>query len=293
MQARKGSRGAYARMEESGVLADPITPTSRNSSRADELFPRHRERRRPTLHPASRWPAGLPARARRARRSALPISPAIGNTSHLLPRAPVTGAGIEGANDEIHADDECPPRGSGDYVLGVWPKQDLKAHIEFMKRFNKELQHAGELVAAEGLAGPSRRSSCAPGKDGAPSHRRPVPRGEGVPRRLLDRRRRDAGAAYAIAARASAAPGPGGKPLNMPIEVRAGDERAADRAVSSRRATDPREHLLRELAPQVLGAVVRRYGDFARGRRRGAGGADRRRRRSGRARACPTIRAAG
>jgi hypothetical protein len=26
--------------------------------------------------------------------------------------------------------------------------------------------------------------------------------------------------AYAIAARASAAPGPGGKPLNMPIEVR-------------------------------------------------------------------------
>ena len=31
--------------------------------------------------------------------------------------------------------------------------------------------------------------------------------------------------AYEIAAEASAAPGPGGKPLNMAIEVRAGDER--------------------------------------------------------------------
>ena len=35
------------------------------------------------------------------------------------------------------------------------------------------------------------------------------------------------------------------------------------------------EHLLRELAPQVLGAVVRRYRDFAACRGRGAGGADR------------------
>ena len=38
---------------------------------------------------------------------------------------------------------------------------------------------------------------------------------------------------------------------------------------------DRAEHLLRELAPQVLGAVVRRFRDFAACRGRGAGGADR------------------
>ena len=49
----------------------------------------------------------------------------------------------------------------------------------------------------------------------------------------------------------------------MPIEVRRGDERAA-RGRCDRRSHDfSDEHLLRELAPQVLGAVIRRFGDFA------------------------------
>ena len=30
--------------------------------------------------------------------------------------------------------------------LDVWPKQDIKAHIGFMMRFNQELAAAGELV---------------------------------------------------------------------------------------------------------------------------------------------------
>ena len=50
---------------------------------------------------------------------------------------------------------------------------------------------------------------------------------------------------------------------------------------------DTVEDLLRQLAPQVLGALVRRYGHFDDGRGRGPGGAARRRRRSGRPRACP------
>ena len=97
-----------------------------------------------------------------------------------------------------------------------------RAHIEFMKDFTKELTEAGELVGAEGLAGPEEAQGRA-GADGrrARGDRRTVPRGEGVPRRLLDRRRATTPAqAYEIAARASAAPGTGGVPLNMPIEVR-------------------------------------------------------------------------
>src|SRR4051812_12640552 len=39
--------------------------------------------------------------------------------------------------------------------------------------------------------------------------------------------------------------------------------RPSDMARIEERVNPSREHLLRELAPQVLGAVVRRYGDFA------------------------------
>src|SRR6266508_2519104 len=46
------------------------------------------------------------------------------------------------------------PRGKGDWAVFNWPPEDLKAHVNFMKRFNKELKDAGELVGAEGLAGP-------------------------------------------------------------------------------------------------------------------------------------------
>lgn len=34
-----------------------------------------------------------------------------------------------------------------------WPQKDILAHIELMKGFAKKLSDAGELLAAEGLAG--------------------------------------------------------------------------------------------------------------------------------------------
>ena len=50
----------------------------------------------------------------------------------------------------------------------------------------------------------------------------------------------------------------------MAIEVRQVHERSARRAVTAPCARQlATEHLLRELAPQVLGAVARRHGDFA------------------------------
>ena len=123
----------------------------------------------------------------------------------------------------------------------------------------------GELVGAEGLAGPERgRIVRAAQARRAGGHRRAVPRGQGVPRRLLDRgRARAPSAPTQIAARASAAPGPGGVPLNMPIEVRQVMSAPPADDVTPAVPTGRAEHLLRELAPQVLGAVVRRYRDFA------------------------------
>jgi hypothetical protein len=102
----------------------------------------------------------------------------------------------------------------------TWPKQDIKAHIGFMIGLNKELKASGELVSAEGLAWPDQAKLVRAGSDGTPVTDGVFPESKefliGYWFVDVDSAER----AYAIAARASAAPGPGGKPLNMPIEVR-------------------------------------------------------------------------
>ena len=101
-----------------------------------------------------------------------------------------------------------------------WPKEDIHAMIAFMHNFDKELRASGELVSAEGLAFPDQAKLVRAGKDGTPITDGVVPEGKeflaGYWIVDVDSPER----AYAIAARASAAPGPGGAPLNMPIEVR-------------------------------------------------------------------------
>ena len=112
-------------------------------------------------------------------------------------------------------------RGKGDWEVMNWPAEDLKAHIGFMKLFGKELTESGELVAAEGLAAPERTRIVRAKKNGAPE----VTDGPFAEAKeflagywIVDVEEPER--AYEIAARASAAPGPGGAPLNMPIEVR-------------------------------------------------------------------------
>lgn len=102
-----------------------------------------------------------------------------------------------------------------------WPPDDVKAHIEFMHTLNKELTESGELVGAEGLSGPDQvrvvraRTGKAPAvTDGPFVESKEFLAGYWIvdcesPERAVE-----------IAARASAAPGPGGVPLNMEIEVR-------------------------------------------------------------------------
>jgi hypothetical protein len=113
------------------------------------------------------------------------------------------------------------PRGTGDYQATSWSPDDLKAHIGFMHELNKDLTKSGELVGAEGLAPPGEAKVVRAGKGGLPAVTDgPFPEAKeflaGYWLVEVDRPER----AYEIAARASSAPGPGGKPLIIPIEVR-------------------------------------------------------------------------
>ena len=101
-----------------------------------------------------------------------------------------------------------------------WPGKDLQAHIAFMMNLNKELHEAGELVSAEGLSFPDQAKLVRAGKNGLPITDGVFPESKEFLAGFwiidVDSPER----AYEIAGKASAAPGPGGAPLNMPIEVR-------------------------------------------------------------------------
>jgi hypothetical protein len=111
--------------------------------------------------------------------------------------------------------------GGGPYeILTKWSKQDLEAHMAFMHAFNKKLREAGELVAGAGLTGPDQAKLVRAGANGEPITDGVFPETKeflaGYWIVDVDTPER----AYAIAAEASMAPGPGGKPLRMAIEVR-------------------------------------------------------------------------
>lgn len=113
------------------------------------------------------------------------------------------------------------PRGTGEWQPASWAPEDFKAHMEYMHALNRELIASGERVIAEGLASPGQAKLVRAGKNGGP----PVTDGVFPESKeflagfwIVDVD--SAGRAYEIAAKASAAPGPGGKPLIIPVEVR-------------------------------------------------------------------------
>lgn len=110
--------------------------------------------------------------------------------------------------------------GKGGYQIAKWPQQDIKAHIGFMMGFAKKLGESGELVGAEGLAGPEQAKLVRAGTDGKPVTDGVFPESKEFLAGYWIVDVESAERAYAIAAEASAAPGVGGEPLNMPIEVR-------------------------------------------------------------------------
>ncbi|HKE87241.1 MAG TPA: YciI family protein [Vicinamibacterales bacterium] len=110
--------------------------------------------------------------------------------------------------------------GGEPYQIAGWPAADITAHIAYMRNFVRKLSDAGELVWAEGLSGPEQAKLVRASADREPIIDGVFPESKeflaGYWIVDVDTPVR----AYAIAAEASAAPGPGGKPLNLAIEVR-------------------------------------------------------------------------
>lgn len=108
-----------------------------------------------------------------------------------------------------------------DVPMDQWDPQDIRAHITFQHDLNKELGESGELVDAQGLAGPDLAKFVTFDGTGAPV----VTDGPYAESKELLAGYRvvdvDSEArAIEIAAKASAAPGPRGVPIQQPIEVR-------------------------------------------------------------------------
>jgi hypothetical protein len=105
--------------------------------------------------------------------------------------------------------------------IDTWTPEEIQAHIGFMVDFNGKLAAAGEWVDGQGLAMPDQARIVRAGAGGAAV----VTEGPFAETKeflagywIVDCD--SAERAVEIAADVSAAPGPGGRPLNMPIEVR-------------------------------------------------------------------------
>jgi hypothetical protein len=102
----------------------------------------------------------------------------------------------------------------------AWTKNDVDAHMAILKNISKELTESGEFVGTEGLAGPDQakvvrgQKGDMPVTDGIFPESKEFLLGYWIVDVATPER------AYAIAGRISAAPGPGGVPTNLPIEVR-------------------------------------------------------------------------
>jgi hypothetical protein len=105
--------------------------------------------------------------------------------------------------------------------IDTWTADEVKAHMEFMQNTNEEFTKSGEFVDGQGLAMPD-QARIVRANGGKP----PVVSDGPFPETkeflagwwIVDCE--TAERAIELAATVSAAPGPGGRPLNMPIEVR-------------------------------------------------------------------------
>jgi len=102
----------------------------------------------------------------------------------------------------------------------AWSEKDVQAHFAVLKGINKELGESGEFVATEGLAWPEQAKVVRAGKDGVPITDGVFPESKEFLAGYWIVDVESPERAYEIAARISGAPGPGGMPLSMPIEVR-------------------------------------------------------------------------
>lgn len=102
----------------------------------------------------------------------------------------------------------------------AWSEKDVQAHFAVLTAINKELNESGEFVATDGLAWPEQAKVVRAGKNGVPVTDGVFPESKEFLAGYWIVDVESPERAYEIAARISGAPGPGGKPLSMPIEVR-------------------------------------------------------------------------
>lgn len=102
----------------------------------------------------------------------------------------------------------------------TWSEKDVQAHFAVLKTIGKELGESGEFVGTEGLDWPDQAVIVRAGANGAPQTDGVFPESKEFLAGywIVDVEKPER--AYEIAARISGAPGPGGVPLSMPIEVR-------------------------------------------------------------------------
>lgn len=102
----------------------------------------------------------------------------------------------------------------------AWSKADVEAHYSVLKSISKELSESGEFVITEGLGAPHEAKVVKGEKNGMPITDGVFPEAKEFLLGYWVVDVANAERACAIAARISTAPGPGGAPTNMPIEVR-------------------------------------------------------------------------
>ena len=109
----------------------------------------------------------------------------------------------------------------GPYQMQGWSQDDVKRMVGFMDDLNRDLKSAGQLAVAEGLVSPEEARIVTAKEDGTPSVTDgPFAESKEFIAGFWIVQVKSADEAYRIAARVSTCPGPGGKPLNMPVEVR-------------------------------------------------------------------------
>jgi hypothetical protein len=112
------------------------------------------------------------------------------------------------------------PAANCDIPMDQWTPQEIQAHVEFQHELNALLTESGELVDAQGLAGPA-EAKFVVSSGGAPVVTDgPFPESKELLAgyRIIDVDGLDR--ALEIATRCSEAPGPGGALMGVPMEVR-------------------------------------------------------------------------
>lgn len=105
--------------------------------------------------------------------------------------------------------------------MSKWTPGEIQAHIAYQRELNAELTERGELVDAQGLTGPEQAKFVVHDGGGTPVVTDgPFPESKELLAgyRLVDVESLER--ALEIAAKGSAAPGPGGVPIEQEIEVR-------------------------------------------------------------------------